>query len=148
MLGFFERLPRFLDFERVQRAIVEAERHTSGEIRVSVSPFFWGDVRRAAERAFDRLGMRRTRRRNGVLIFIVPSRREFVVLGDSGIHDLVGDEHWNAVVGAMSPHFRRRDFTAGVLAGIEAVASALAAHFPRSPGDQNELSDAVDAGSS
>ncbi len=64
----------------------------------SASPcpaFFWGNVRRAAERAFDRLGMDRTKDRNGVLFFIVPSRKRFVVLGDEGIHAKVGQEFWD-----------------------------------------------------
>ena len=46
-------------------AIHEAERVTSGEIRVSVAHFFWGDVQRTAEKAFRRLGMENTSRRNG-----------------------------------------------------------------------------------
>jgi len=147
MLDLVKRLPRILDVERVQAAIGVAETRTSGELRVSVSPFFWGDVRRAAERAFDRLGMSRTREHNGVLFFIVPSRRAFVVLGDSGIHERVGDELWKRVVSAMTPCFQRGDFTAGVLLGIELVGETLARHFPPSPLDNpNELPDAIDVG--
>lgn len=133
-----------LDVPLVQQAIARAEMQTSGELRVSVAPFFWGSVHRAAERAFARLGMDRTRYRNGVLFFIVPSRRAFVVLGDRGIHECVGDELWEAVVGVMAPHFKRRDFTGGVLAGIESVARALAVHFPREEDDRNELPNTVD----
>ena len=58
-------LLRAIDAPRVQRAIAAAERRTSGEIRVSVSPFFWGDVRHVAERAFERLGMTATRDHGG-----------------------------------------------------------------------------------
>jgi uncharacterized membrane protein len=140
MVGFLNRL----DVGLVQRAIVDAETHTSGELRVSVAPFFWGSVRGAAERAFARLGMDRTQHRNGVLFFIVPSRRAFVVLGDRGIHERVGNELWNDVVRKMSPFFKRRDFTSGVLAGIDTVARVLAAHFPRAEGDRNELPNEVD----
>jgi uncharacterized membrane protein len=111
---------------------------------VSVAPFFWGSVRRAAERAFAHLGMDRTRYRNGVLFFIVPSRRAFVVLGDKGIHECVGDELWEDVVRVMTPYFKRRDFTAGVIAGIDSVARALAVHFPREDDDRNELPNIVD----
>jgi uncharacterized membrane protein len=135
-----------LDVPLVQKAIVKAERRTSGELRVSVAPFFWGSVRRAAERAFARLGMDRTRHRNGVLFFIVPSRHAFVVLGDRGIHECVGDELWTEVVRVMSPYFKRRDFTSGVLAGIDSVARALAVHFPREEDDRNELPNTVDEG--
>jgi len=135
-----------LDVPLVQRAIANAEMRTSAELRVSVAPFFWGRVRRAAERAFARLGMDRTRYRNGVLFFIVPSRHAFVVLGDRGIHECVGDELWTDVVRVMSPYFKRREFTSGVLAGVESVARALAVHFPREEDDRNELPNTVDEG--
>jgi uncharacterized membrane protein len=145
MLGAIEKLPVLLDVDRVKRAIEKVEKRTSGEIRVSLSPFFWGNVQRAAERAFVRLGMQRTRHRNGVLFFIVPSRRAFVVLGDAGIHDRVGDELWNRLVREIAPHFRRKDFTAGVVHGIQVVGEELARHFPADDeAEPNELPDAVD----
>jgi uncharacterized membrane protein len=136
---------RLLDAARVERAIAEAERRTSGEIRVSVSPFFWGNVHRAADRAFQRLGMHRTRRHNGVLIFIVPSRRAVVVLGDSGIQACVGNELWRRAIDAMMPHFGRRDFTDGVVRGIAVLGEELARHFPAdSVAEPNELPDTLD----
>ena len=91
-----------IDKERIKQAIQKAERRTSGEIRVSVSPLFWGDVRKAAEKAFDRLGMTATKDRNAVLFFVVPARRKFVVLGDSGIHEKVGQEFWHHIVRTVS----------------------------------------------
>ncbi len=140
-------LLRALDSRRIEEAIRQAERRTSGEIRVSVSRFFWGDVRRVAERAFVRLGMTATRDRNGVLFFIVPARRCFVVLGDEGIHAKVGQEFWERVTGAVSERLRDGDFTLGVVQGIETVGEQLALHFPFDPAaDTNELSDDIDFG--
>jgi uncharacterized membrane protein len=77
-----QQLLKSIDGDRVKGAIERAEDQTSGEIVVSVAPFFWGNVEKAARRAFVRLGISRTQARNGVLFFIVPSRRLFVVLGD------------------------------------------------------------------
>ena len=140
-------LLRAIDAPRIQEAIRNAERKTSGEIRVSVSRFFWGDVRRVAESAFARLGMQATRHRNAVLIFIVPSRRQFVVLGDEGIYAKVGQEFWERVAAAISEHLRAGDFTRGIVQGIESVGEQLAAHFPFDPAtDFNELADDVDFG--
>ena len=139
------RLRREVDTERVQRAIEDAERQSSAEVRVSLSTFFWGSVEGAANRAFDRLHMRETEHRNGVLIFVVPSRRTFVVLGDEGIHAKVGDDFWHAVAGAISGFFKKGDFTGGLVHGIETVGAALAEHFPFDPNtDRNELPDDVD----
>jgi uncharacterized membrane protein len=141
------KLRRSIDTERVQAAIAACERRTSAEIRVSLSTFFWGRVESAAHKAFDRLGMRNTEQRNGVLIFVVPSRRTFVVLGDEGIHAKVGDGFWRSVAAAISERFKDEDFTGGLVRGIEAVGGALAEHFPHD-GDRagNELPDEVDLG--
>jgi uncharacterized membrane protein len=141
------KLKKLVDAGAVKRAIEEAEEGTSGEIRVSVSTFFWGDVRRTAEKAFERLGMTATQHRNGVLLFVVPSRRKFVVLGDAGIHEKVGQEFWDGVAGAMSDFFRKGDFTGGLVHGIKEAGRQLALHFPNEgPQTQDELPDDVDFG--
>jgi uncharacterized membrane protein len=139
------RLLHHLDVERVRQAIEDAERVTSGEIRVSIARFFWGRVRPAAERAFRRLGMMKTKDRNGILFFIVPSRGRFVVLGDEGIHAKVGQDFWDGIAAAMSEDFRKADFTDGLIRGIRKAAAGLAVHFPfNTTADVNELPDDID----
>ena len=141
------KLLRAIDDDRVREAIRNAERQTSGEIRVSVSPLFWGNVEKVAEKAFVRMGMTRTKDRNAVLFFVVPSRRKFVVLGDSGIHEKVGQNFWYHIVKVVSEKFRDGDFTEGLVRGIASVGEQLAAHFPFNPDrDTNELPDNVDYG--
>ena len=140
-------LMKKVDVDRVKKAIEDAERLTSGEVRVSVAPIFWGPVRRVAERAFERLGMHRTKDRNGILFFVVPARKRFVVLGDAGIHDKVGQDFWEGVAAIMSGHFRKGEFTEGLVRGIGEAGAKLAAHFPYDRGaDVNELPDDVDFG--
>ena len=141
------KLMRTVDAERVKKAIQEAERATSGEIRVSVAPYFWGPVRHVAERAFERLGMHKTQHRNGILFFIVPSRKRFVVLGDTGIHAHVGQDFWDSIAALLSEHFRKGEFTEGLVRAIGEAGARLAAHFPCDPAtDTNELPDDVDFG--
>ena len=142
-----KQLLKMIDTRRIEDAIRSAEHRTSGEICVSVSRLFWGDVEKAARSAFQRLGMTRTRQRNGVLFFVVPSRRKFVVLGDAGIHEKVGQEFWHKVVAAVSERFRSKDFTGGLVHGIETVGEQLATHFPFDAAtDVDELPDKVDFG--
>jgi uncharacterized membrane protein len=142
-----QRLMKTIDAGRVKAALQDAERRTSGEIRVSVAPYFWGPVRRVAEKAFDRLNMHRTRDRNGILFFIVPSRKRFVVLGDAGIHARVGQDFWECLASLMSGHFRKGEFTEGLVRAIEEAGLQLASHFPCDPAtDVNELPDDVDFG--
>jgi len=142
-----EQLLHSIDSKRVREAIEHAEQRTSGEIVVSVSRLFWGSVEKAARRAFARLGVDKTRQRNGILFFIVPSRQRFVVLGDEGIHAKAGQELWDKVVARMSEQFRAGDFTEGLVRGIAEVGEQLAAHFPYDAAtDVNELSDDIDFG--
>ncbi len=139
------KIRKLIDVERVQRAIEAGEKLTSGEIRVSIAAWFWGDVERAANKAFVRLGMHRTRARNGVLMFVVPSRRSFVVHGDEGIHARVGQAFWDGLAARMSGYFRRGEFTEGLVFAVETAAEHLARHFPHEGDqDENELRDDVD----
>jgi uncharacterized membrane protein len=142
-----KQLLRAIDTERVKEAITQSEQRTSGEVAVSVAPLFWGNVERAAEKAFARLGMTQTALRNGVLIFVVPARRRFVVLGDKGIHEKVGQEFWQTVAAHLESHFRMGQFTEGLIGAINEIGDQLAAHFPYlGERDVNELSNEVDFG--
>ena len=139
------KLIKIIDPERIKQAIQSAEKLTSGEIRVSVSRFFWGRIRPAAERAFTRLGMAKTKDRNGILFFIVPARRRFVVLGDEGIHAKVGPDFWKDLAEAMSADFKKGRFQKGLINGIEEAGKRLSTHFPYNPRtDKNELPDDLD----
>jgi uncharacterized membrane protein len=142
-----KQLLRSIDGARVSAAIQQAELQTSGEIIVSVAPFFWGSIHKAARQTFARLGISRTAARNGVLFFIVPSRRLFVILGDQGIHEKVGQEFWERIASHLTERFRHGEFTEGLVHGIEEVGHQLAAYFPydRST-DINELPDDIDFG--
>ena len=142
-----KKLIRTIDCEKIREAIQKAEHRTSGEIRVSVAPFFWGNVHKAAEKAFARLGMTRTKDRNSVLFFVVPARRKFVVLGDSAIHDRVGQAFWHRIVAVVTEKFREGDFTGGLIRGIEEVGEQLSTHFPYdTAADVDELPNDVDFG--
>ena len=139
-----KRLLTTIDQEKVKEAIRRAENRTSGEIRVSVAPLFWGSIEKAADKAFVRMGMTATKDRNGVLFFVVPARRKFVVLGDRGIHEKVGQEFWDRVAAVLSERFRDGDFTGGLVRGIEEIGEQLAAHFSHQSDDQDELPDEVE----
>ena len=126
-------------------AIRAAELKTSGEVRVFISQ--QKDVTdpvAAAQEQFTRLGMAQTRDRNGVLIFLAPGPRKFAVIGDTGVHTHCGDAFWQELARAMSEHFRKAEFTEGIVQGINRAGELLAEHFPRRPDDNNELSDRVE----
>jgi uncharacterized membrane protein len=132
-----------LDHDQIVAAIAAAEKQTSGEIRVHVTRRKPADLEAAARARFANLGMAKTAERSGVLFYICPNQRRFQILGDTGVHEKCGDDFWKEVAGAMEEKFRRGHFTDGLLDGIAKVGELLARHFPRQPGDKNELPDEV-----
>jgi uncharacterized membrane protein len=134
---------RQIDDAKIVAAIKEAEQRTSGEIRVFVSHDLAEDVVAAAQERFLRLRMKKTRERNGVLIFVAPRARKFAVIGDEGVHRQCGEEFWRLLAEEMSGCFKRSEFTEGITLGVRKAGELLTAHFPRRCGDQNELSDRV-----
>jgi uncharacterized membrane protein len=132
-----------LAHERIHAAIQDAEQKTSGEIRVMVSHKAAPNPVATAQDAFRRLGMQATKHRNAVLIFVAPRSRTFAVIGDEAVHAKCGDAFWRDLTTAMTGHFKRGEFTDGLLHGINRAGELLAAHFPHGPDDRNELPDDV-----
>jgi len=138
---------KFLDQLRhddIVAAIREAEKKTSGEIRVFISRKPVADPVPAAQAHFVEMGMEKTRDRNGVLIFVAPRAHKFAVVGDLGVHARCGEEFWKQMAAEMSGHFRNSEFTSGILHGIKKAGEVLGEHFPRRPGDRNQLSDDIE----
>ena len=132
-----------LRHDEIVAAIHEAEQQCSAEIRVFVSRQQPEDAVAAARQQFDKLGMTKTRDRNGVLIFVAPRAQKFAVIGDAGIHQHCGDDFWQALAAEMSGHFRKSEFSEGLLHGIRKAGELLATHFPHRPDDVNELPDEI-----
>jgi uncharacterized membrane protein len=128
-------LPPRIEHKRVLDALRRAEARTSGEIRVIIARHKAADPLAAAQAYFNKLGMDRSAHRNGVLIFVAPRSRRFAVIGDSGVHEKCGDAFWQGLAAAMGDHFRRGDFTEGLVHGIERAGELLAGTFPRSKDD-------------
>jgi uncharacterized membrane protein len=137
-MSLFSPLPP-IDHPRVLAAIAAAEQRTSGELRVVIARHAATDPVAAAQQQFEHLGMTRTQQRNGVLIFLAPRSHTFAVIGDTAVHAKCGDAFWQELTAAMAGHFKRGDFTGGLVHGIERAGTLLATHFPRAAGDRNEL---------
>jgi uncharacterized membrane protein len=133
-----------LDHDRIVGAIKSAERQTSGEIRVFVHRGeLQDDALQHAQKKFAKLGMQKTKGRNGVLIFVAPRAQKFAVIGDEGVHAKCGAMFWQQLVDTMRVHFQEQKFTDALVFAIDENAKLLAALFPRQPGDKNELSDEI-----
>ena len=133
-----------LDQPRVVHAIRSAEKQTSGEIRVHVQPKGGDDIRKTAERTFERLGMTRTKLRNGVLLFIATEEQRFTILGDRGIHEKVPAGFWDDIATRLTSRFKNGEFTDGIVEAISEAGWHLAKYFPRAKDDVDELPDEID----
>jgi uncharacterized membrane protein len=131
------------DLAAIAGAIAEAERQTSGEIRVHLERRAVGDAIAHARRAFHALGMHRTRDRNAVLVYLALDDRRFAIVGDAGVHVRVGSGFWDAARDALERDLRENRMRDGLIAAVGEIGRALGRHFPRHPDDRNELGDAV-----
>ncbi len=131
------------DSLRILSAIDLAERKTSGEIRVRVERSAGKDVMKSARKAFKKLGMKKTRQRNGVLFYFSVDDRIFAILGDDGINAVVPDTFWDDIRDIMKEYFSHGFFAKGLSEGIKLAGYALAKYFPYQKDDINELPDAI-----
>ena len=132
--------------EDVRQAVLNAELDTSGEIRVHIETSCKGDVMDRAAFIFDKMGMQKTEKRNGVLFYLAVKNRRFSVLGDKGINATVPEDFWDDLKNLLLNHFREERFTEGLIEGIGMVGTKLKKDFPYQTGDVNELSDDISFG--
>ncbi len=140
-------------------AIGKAEKHTSGEIRLHLTNFCFGNEVKAAQKVFKKLGMHATQERNGVLIYIATLSRKVAIIGDEGIHEKLGTEYWDKLVEKLIKQFGSSTGSASSSTGSASTSSAsrakalagciidcgeqLGKFFPLKEDDKNELSNNI-----
>ncbi len=129
--------------ELIAYAIGEAEKATSGEIRIAVEKHCKGDTFERATSYFKELGMDKTVQRNGVLIYLANKDRKFAIIGDKGINRVVPADFWETTKTAMGAHFTSGKLCDGIIAGIALAGEKLSLFFPHQSDDVNELPNEV-----
>ena len=127
-------------------AIRNAEKNTSGEIRVHLEAHTDLDPFERAAEVFDFLHMDNTKLSNGVLIYVAVEDRTLVILGDSDINDVVAPDFWDSTRDIIITHFKDGNMKQGLIAGIEEAGLQLKKHFPFQKNDKNELPDDISIG--
>lgn len=131
------------DEAEVVAAIRQAEKKTSGEIRVHIEKSSKGDIWGRAMEVFHLLKMDNTKQDNGVLIYVAIDDRNFVIYGDKGINKVVPKDFWETTKDAIVAQFKKGNFKQGLIDGILRAGKELQEHFPWSEGTENELSDKI-----
>ena len=132
--------------KEIVEAIIQAEKQTSGEIRVHIEKTSNGDVNERAHNVFHLLKMDETELQNGVLIYVAVEDRSFVICGDKGIDKVVPENFWDKTKEAIENQFKNGDFKNGIMEGVLMAGEQLKHFFPFTNNDRNELDNEISKG--
>lgn len=124
-------------------AIQQAEKDTSGEIRIHFENHSSQNTLDRAAQVFAELKMHKTALRNGVLIYIALKDHKLAILGDAGINAKVPEDFWDAIKNQMVNKFKTGQICEGVCEAVIAAGHQLKTFFPCQPDDINELSNDI-----
>lgn len=131
--------------QQIIEAVRNAERMTSGEVRVFVeNRCSYMDAIDRAKEIFAELKMYETADRNAVLVYVALKDKQLAVFGDEGIHSKLGNAYWNTEVKKMIDNFNRENYAEGIKQVVEDIGEALTQLFPyNNDTDKNELPDDI-----
>lgn len=132
--------------QEIVKAIVIAEKNTSGEIRVHIEETSNKPPIERAKEVFSSLEMYKTEARNGVLFYVGVANKGFAILGDEGINNVVESNFWDSTKDVVLTHFKNNEFKKGLVDGILSAGEKLRYHFPYQSDDTNELSNEISKG--
>lgn len=127
----------------IKNAVKEAEKQTSGEIRICLEDYCSVDVLDRSAYIFKKLGIHETKERNGILIYLSLNDRKYAIIGDAGIHHHVKQEFWDLVGGEMIAFFKDGKVADGLIHAVQRAGEKLSQYFPYQRNDSNELSDDI-----
>jgi len=120
-----------LQHQQIVDAIHEAERNTTGQIRIFISHALALDALVAAKKHFEKLQMHRRPHRNAILIFVAPKSQTFAIVGDEQIHARVGDSAWQSLAAEMGARFKSNHPMQAIIHTVQQAGVLLAGHFPK-----------------
>jgi uncharacterized membrane protein len=149
LLSFFSKKSRQFfsadENRQIVDAIREAEKQTSGEIRIYVeskNPFV--DPLDRAKEIFFKLKMQDTDNRNAVLLYLAMDHKELALFADEGIYQKTGADYWNGAVQNMLTNFTKENISNSIEECILQIGQTLKEKFPyEAATDKNELPDDI-----
>ena len=128
-------------------AIQEAEKKTSGEIRVHIEKKCpKKDPIKRAISLFQKLSMHKTDLRNGVIVYVATEDHLLAIWGDEGIHAKVGQEFWESTLVTLQEDFKTNQIKNGLTKALLDIGEKLQQYFPYQKDDKNELDDSISYG--
>jgi uncharacterized membrane protein len=135
------------DLDFLKTCIEKAEKTTSGEIRLHLEAVCSNEIpENRAQEVFMDLGMTQTKQRNAILIYLAFESKKFVLWGDQGIHERVGQDFWDKQAQFLSEQLKDGNFVSGMQKVIEYLGVALGEFFPWDDSDKDELDNSISTG--
>ena len=131
------------DEQEIVQAIIEAEKNTSGEIRVHLEEHTEKSPLDRAQEVFFELHMHETQERNGVLFYVGVADKKFAIIGDEGIDKVVDADFWDCTKYVVISNFKEGNYKKGLIDGILRAGERLKHYFPYQTDDSNELSNEI-----
>lgn len=132
--------------QAIINAIRDAEKNTSGEIRVHIEKCSEKDALERAKEVFCFLKMDETKHQNGVLFYVAVDDHKFSVLGDIAINNAVPNNFWDSIKDTIIEQFTSGNYANGLKYGITETGKKLKEFFPYHSDDSNELTDEISLG--
>lgn len=129
--------------EAIITAIQQAEKNTSGEIRVHIEKYCKKSPLDRAVEVFAELKMHKTVLRNGILIYLALEDKKMSIIGDAGINAKVPANFWDEIKNRMVKNFQVGKVCEGICEAIQETGKQLKQYFPCQEDDINELPDDI-----
>lgn len=119
---------------QLEAATIAGEKGHGGEIRLVIERSLpinalQEDLQARAERHFATLGLWNTQERSAVLIYLNLAEKHLVLVADTGINAVIGDEVWTALCRKTTENIRDGEPLDALIALIDNVAALLRRYY-------------------
>lgn len=97
----------------------------------------------AALREFEARGLRRTRGRTGILIYLACAEGHAEIVADRAVASRLSPMAWSGAIEGLLSALRRGEMEAGLVTAVEQVGTILGSVLPAGAGDGDELPNRV-----
>ncbi len=100
-------------------------------------------VQETAFTAFKMHGLDKTKRRNGLLIFVSLFEKRVTLIADCGISSLVPQLEWKKITDECAREIKKGNLAQGICEAVQSCGEILAKHFPKERRDTDELKNII-----
>jgi uncharacterized protein len=117
--------------DELEKQLIAYEDSTSNQIAVLIIPALDGEVlEEYSLRVAEKWKLGQANKDNGVLLLVAIDDHKMRIEVGQGLEGVLTDAQCNRIIrNEMAPEFRRNDYDAGVIAGIDGITKAIAGEY-------------------